>query len=101
MIGWMIAGMALVTYLTRAPLLVLLRGDLPEWLMRWLRFVPIAVFAALVVPAFVAPLRRPEVSGRLLIGLAAAIVAWRVRQVYAAIVAGLLVFGALRFLGVS
>ncbi len=44
MIGWMIAGMALVTYLTRAPMLVLLRGTLPPWLSCWLRYVPIAVF---------------------------------------------------------
>ena len=101
MTGWMIAGMALVTYLTRAPLLILLRGDLPEWLMRWLRFVPVAVFVALVVPAFVAPERRPELSGRLLVGIVAALVAWRTRQVYAVIVAGLIVFGALRLLGVS
>jgi branched-subunit amino acid transport protein len=101
MTGWMIAGMALVTYLTRAPLLILLRGDLPEWLMCWLRFVPIAVFVALVVPAFVAPERRPEISGRLLVGIVAALVAWRTRQVYAVIVAGLIVFGALRLLGVS
>ena len=100
MIGWMIAGMALVTYLTRAPLLVLLRGDLPVWLARWLRFVPIAVFTALVVPPFVAPDRRPELSPRLLIGVVAAVVAWRTRQIYAAIIAGLLVFGALRMLGV-
>ena len=99
MIGWMIVGMALVTYLTRAPLLVLLRGDLPVWLVRWLRFVPIAVFTALVVPPFVAPDRQPELSPRLLIGVVAAIVAWRTRQIYAAIVAGLLVFGALRMLG--
>lgn len=101
MIGWMIAGMAVVTYLTRAPMLVLLRGDLPQWLLRWLRFVPVAVFVALVVPAFVAPHSRPELSGRLLIGLVAALVAWRTRQLYAVIVAGLLVFGALRLLGVS
>lgn len=101
MIGWMIAGMALVTYLTRAPAMVLLRGDLPAWLMRWLRFVPIAVFAALVVPPFVAPDRRPEISGRLLIGLIAGIVAWRTRQVYAGLIVGLLVFGILRLLGVS
>ena len=99
MIAWMIAGMALVTYLTRAPLLVLLHGDLPVWLARWLRFVPIAVFTALVVPPFVAPVRRPELSLRLLIGVVAAVVAWRTRQIYAAIVAGLLVFGALRMLG--
>ena len=100
MILWMIAGMALVTYLTRAPLLVLLRGELPAWLSQWLRFVPIAVFTALVVPPFVAPDRRPEMGGGLLIGLVAALVVRRTRQIYAGIVAGLLVFGALRVLGI-
>ena len=61
----MILGMALVTYLTRGPALILLRGDLPSWLTRWLQFVPIAVFTALVVPSFVtvplvAPVTRPD-----------------------------------------
>ena len=99
MIGWMIAGMALVTYLTRAPLLVFLRGDLPGWLSRWLQFVPIAVFVALVVPPFVAPSGQPEISSRLMILLVAGIVAWRTRQVYTTIAAGLLVFALLRLWG--
>ena len=88
----MILGMALVTYLTRAPLMVLLRGDLPPWLSRWLQFVPIAVFTALVVPSFVAPRGFPELDWRLLVGLMAGLVAWRTRQVYATIAAGLVVF---------
>ena len=92
MTGWMIWGMALVTYLTRAPLLVLLRGDLPSWLGRWLQFVPVAVFTALVVPAFVAPRGIPEVNWGLLVALVAGLVAWRTRQVYAAIAVGLAVF---------
>ena len=92
MMGWMIAGMALVTYLTRAPLLVLLRGDLPRWLSRWLQYVPIAVFTALVVPPFVAPRGRPELQWGLAVALAGAVVAWRTRQVYATITVGLLVF---------
>ena len=92
MIGWMIAGMALVTYLTRAPLLVLLRGDLPPWLTRWLQFVPIAVFAGLVVPPFVARNRAPEPDWRLVVALVAGLVAWRTGQVYTTIAAGLVVF---------
>ncbi len=99
MIGWMIAGMALVTYLTRAPLLVLLRGDLPPWLSRWLQFVPIAVFTALVVPPFVAPSGRPELQSGLLVALVAGMVAWRTKQVYATIVAGLLLFWLSRLWG--
>ena len=92
MTGWMICGMALVTYLTRAPLLVLLRGELPAWLSRWLQFVPVAVFTALVVPPFVAPRGLPEVNWGLPVALVAGLVAWRTHQVYAAIVAGLAVF---------
>ena len=99
MIGWMIAGMALVTYLTRAPLMVLLRGDLPGWLSRWLQFVPIAVFTALVVPPFVAPRGHPEAQWGLVVALVAGVVAWRTKQVYATIAAGLLLFWLSRLWG--
>ena len=96
--GWMIAGMALATYLTRAPLMVLLRGEIPAWLSRWLQFVPIAVFTALIVPPFVAPRGLPELNSGLPVALVAGLVAWRTKQVYATIAAGLLVFGLLRIL---
>jgi branched-subunit amino acid transport protein len=46
-----IAGMALATYLTRAPLLlVLARRPLPPRLALWLRLIPLAVLPALAVP---------------------------------------------------
>ena len=96
MIPMMIVGMALVTYLTRAPLMVLLRGDLPSWLRRWLQFVPIAVFSALVIPPFVSPSGYPELTPRLIVAAVAALVAWRTQQVYLTVVVGLLVFAVLR-----
>ncbi|MGZ0052256.1 AzlD domain-containing protein [Brevibacillus gelatini] len=44
-----ILGSALVTFLPRVlPLMVLSRMELPEWGVRWLHYVPIAVMAALV-----------------------------------------------------
>ncbi len=92
----MILGMALVTYLTRGPALILLRGDLPSWLTRWLQFVPIAVFTALVVPSFVAPQGRPELGPNLLVGVVAGAVAWRTKHVFATIGTGLIVFGLSR-----
>jgi branched-subunit amino acid transport protein len=63
---WMvIAGMALVTYLTRAPLLfALARRPLPPRLRLWLRLVPLAV-----LPALAAPLVLVE-HGRLVLSLA-------------------------------
>jgi branched-subunit amino acid transport protein len=46
--------MALVTYLTRAPLLLALaRRPLPPGLRLWLRFVPLAVLPALALPLIV------------------------------------------------
>ena len=46
-----IGGMAAVTYLTRAPfLLVLARQPLPLRLRLWLRLIPIAVLPALAAP---------------------------------------------------
>ncbi len=94
----MIAGMAIVTYLTRAPLLVLLRGDLPPWLRRWLKYVPIAVFAGLIVPAFVAPQGVPTVQIGLLVGLVGAVTAWRTGQLYFTVLAGLAIFWVFRLL---
>jgi branched-subunit amino acid transport protein len=46
-----IAGMALATYLTRAPLLLMLaQRPLPPRLRLWLRLIPLAVLPALAVP---------------------------------------------------
>lgn len=44
-----ILGSALVTFIPRVlPIAILSRVELPEWAMRWLSYVPIAVMAALV-----------------------------------------------------
>ena len=46
-----IAGMAVVTYLTRAPLLLALaRRPLPPRVRLWLRLIPLAVLPALALP---------------------------------------------------
>jgi branched-subunit amino acid transport protein len=46
-----IVGMAVATYLTRAPLLlVLARRPLPPRLRLWLRLIPLAVLPALALP---------------------------------------------------
>jgi branched-subunit amino acid transport protein len=46
-----IVGMAVATYLTRAPLLLMLaRRPLPPRLRLWLRLIPLAVLPALAVP---------------------------------------------------
>ncbi|WP_150275929.1 AzlD domain-containing protein [Paenibacillus tepidiphilus] len=48
-IFFIILGAALVTFIPRVlPLMLLSRISIPEWGMRWLSHVPIAVMAALV-----------------------------------------------------
>ena len=60
-----IAGMALVTYLTRAPLLLMLsQRPLPPRLRLWLRLIPLAVLPALAVPLVLVD------HGRLVLSLA-------------------------------
>jgi branched-subunit amino acid transport protein len=60
-----IAGMAVVTYLTRAPLLLALaRRPLPPRLRLWLRLIPLAVLPALAFPLILVE------SGRLTLSVA-------------------------------
>jgi branched-subunit amino acid transport protein len=81
------------TFLLRASFLFLFErvGGVPPRLERALRYVPAAVLAALVVPAFVAPEGAPALLGndRLLAGALAALVAWRTESVLATIVVGM------------
>jgi len=101
------AGMAVATYFTRYVMIaalgreapVLSGGEGPPLLWRWLRYVPPAVLAALVVPAALAP------EGRLDVGLhawavaAGGVVAWRTRSVVWTILGGMAAFWLLKMLG--
>jgi branched-subunit amino acid transport protein len=93
------AGMALVTYLTRVTMIVALGRGMPPLLKRWLRYVPAAVLAALVVPATLAPQGRIEVRLSALAVSVGALVAWRTRSVVWTIVGGMITFWLLRLLG--
>lgn len=55
-IALVVAGMAVATYLTRAPLLLALsRRPLPPRVRLWLRLIPLAVLPALAIPLVLAP----------------------------------------------
>ena len=103
MTTWLaIAGMALVTLATRALPLLLLRGEPPAWLARWLGGVPVAVFTALALrPLLVSagPDPRLAVGAPLAAGLVGAAVAWRSGSVVATITAGMLAYWLLRLAG--
>ena len=93
------AGMALVTYFTRYAMIAALGREVPPLLRRWLRYVPPAVLAALVVPAALAPQGNLEIGLRAWAVVVGAIVAWRTRSVLWTILGGLATFWLLRLLG--
>ena len=99
MIWVAIAGSALATYLTRSlPFAVRFRGRLPPAATRYLEALPVAIIAALVGPAVVAP------AGALTHGaeplaatLVIATVAWR-RSLLAGVIVGVVSVALLRLI---
>lgn len=97
-----ILGMALVTLATRATPLLLMRGEPPPWLARWLGLVPVSVFTALALHPLVisgGPEPRLAVGAPLLAALAGGAAAWRTGSVVATIIVGMLAYWALRAVG--
>jgi branched-subunit amino acid transport protein len=92
--------MALVTLATRTLPLLALRGDLPLWLGRWLSFVPVAVFTALIVPPLLIADEPTQITfgPQLAAGVVGALVAWRTSNVLLTIAAGMAAFWLLRML---
>ncbi|GEJ58149.1 AzlD domain-containing protein [Anaeromyxobacter diazotrophicus] len=97
-----LAVAGLLTFLTRLSFIALLgRFELPPLAARALRFVPPAVLSAIIVPELV--LRGGELqlgwrNARLLAGLAAALVAWKSRNVFLTIAVGMAALWALQAL---
>ena len=69
-------------------------SELPPFWLRFLHFVPITVFAALVTPSLAG--NRGEGEIRIVAAAAAAIFAWRTRQLSLALIVGMAVFWLLR-----
>lgn len=88
-----VAGMVAVTFGSRLAGLSLQR-PLPEAALRFLHFVPIAVFAALVAPSLAGS--QGEGEARVAAAALAALAAWRTRQLWVAIAVGMTVFWLLR-----
>jgi branched-subunit amino acid transport protein len=98
-----ILGMALATYATRVITMLALRGDVAPWLRRWLSYVPVAMFTALILPALLlseqAGAKVLSLGPALPAGVVGGLVAWRTGNVLLTIVAGIATFWALRWLG--
>jgi branched-subunit amino acid transport protein len=98
----MLAGMALVTFSLRYPVLALLsRFDLPEPILRALRFVPPAVLAAIILPPVLLPdgeLTIQYTNAPLVASLVSVLVAWRTKNLLLTILIGMLALWGWRWL---
>ncbi len=88
-----VGGMLAVTFGSRLAGLGL-RRELPPFWLRFLHFVPIAVFAALVTPSLQGD--RGEGGIRLVAAAVVALAAWRTRNLGIALAAGMAAFWLLR-----
>ncbi len=94
--------MAAVTYLPRLlPLWLLASRTLPRPVVVWLRYVPVAVLAAMLAPSLVVHEGRMDIGwGNLFLWAAAPtfLVAWRRRSMFGAVIVGMVVIAAARLL---
>jgi len=92
----LVAGMALVTFLVRYPILALVgRIELPARLIRALRYVPVAVLTAIIVPIALMPQGEIDVTPQnayLVAGAFAAVIAWRTKNLLLTIGLGMAFF---------
>lgn len=93
---WLTIGLAgLLTFLTRLSFIYLLgRVRMPDWFMAALRYVPVAVLSAIIVPETVTWQGAPDLSWRnpqIWAALAAILVALRVKSVLLIIGVGMAV----------
>lgn len=97
-----IIGMGIITYAFRLSLFLLPeRIKMPSRLLRALRYVPAAVLSAIILPEMILSEGTVDISlgnERLLAGLAAAIVAWRTRNVMLTVAVGMITLWILLYL---
>jgi branched-subunit amino acid transport protein len=90
----LIGGMAAVTFAIRYPVLALLgRIELPKPVLRALRYVPVAVLMAIIVPAVLIPNGERIWVGignnSLIAAMVATLVSWRTKNLLLTIVIGM------------
>ncbi len=86
-------GMMAVTYLPRAlPVLALARRSLPEAVIRWLGFIPVAVLSAMLLPSLIVTEKGLDFSAQNIFLWAAIptfLICWKTRSFVGAIVTGM------------
>jgi branched-subunit amino acid transport protein len=99
---WLIAGMVIVTFGVRYPVLALVsKMALPPRMLEALKFIPPAVLMAIIAPAVLQPQGQLDLSfgnAYLYAALAAALIAWRTKNLLLTIVLGMAIFLGWRWL---
>lgn len=89
-----IVGAGVVTYATRLSFILWQeRLAMPAWVERALRFAPVAVLSAIILPELLVregALLISPFNARLIAGIIAALVAWRTRNIWLTIAVGML-----------
>ena len=93
--GLLILGLAILTYFTRVAGFLLGARHASPAVTRALHYVPIAAFAALIVPGLAVP---GELAPRLLAAVGTAAVALRIGKLWAALLVGMAVYWGARAL---
>ena len=97
-----LAGMALVTYLPRLiPAWVLRDKELPAFVVAWLRYVPVSILAALLLPSLLIEGNSINFSATnlyLWAAIPAGVVAWKKKRIFGTVVIGMLVVAIARWI---
>jgi branched-subunit amino acid transport protein len=100
MVLWTMVGMGMVTYLPRVlPLWLFTSRDLPPLVVAWLRYVPVAVLAAMLLPALVMPVEQIDLSFTNLfvwVAVPTFVVAWKTRSLFVSVIVGMALVAGLR-----
>ena len=93
----MILALAVLTYITRVSGFLLGARQAPPAVARALYYVPVAAFAALIVPGLAIP---GEIAPRFVAAVCTGVVALRVGKLWAALLVGMAAYWGLRAAGV-
>lgn len=89
-----ILGMSIVTYLPRVlPIIVLSKTKIPEWFMRWLKYIPIAVLSALLVPEIMISENAVNLSlenKNLLAAIPCFLIAYKTKNLFITVITGII-----------
>jgi branched-subunit amino acid transport protein len=102
MISWLlILGIGVATYAIRLSFVTFFgKKEFPPFIMRMLRFVPMAVLSAIIWPQLFLVNNRLDLSpgnARWIAGILAGVIAWRTRNVLLTIVAGMVALWILQW----